>query len=161
MINQSSTALEQASYVGSTSTHPSPSPGRDAANGVSVLELVSRHKPIAIEARVKGTLHVVMMILRRNGAPMSVRQIVEQAGTELPTRSKTPMTVVARDLAMDIKNKGEGSAFVRTAPGRFTLRALLAERNASASEGEGLAHADVERVTFGSRSGGQVETGSQ
>lgn len=74
---------------------------------------------------MKGTLHAVTEILRRAAAPLSVRQIVELAGPDLPTRSRTPMTVVARDLAMDIKNKGDTSAFVRTAPGRYTLRELL------------------------------------
>jgi hypothetical protein len=73
----------------------------------------------------KNTLPVVTAILRETGTPMSVRQIVARAGAELPTHSKTPDTVVARDLAMDIKKKGEASAFVRTSPGRFTLRELL------------------------------------
>jgi hypothetical protein len=79
---------------------------------------------------LKGTLHVVTMILRRTAVPMSVREIVELAGPELPTHSKTPATVVARDLAMDIKKYGEASAFVRTAPGRFTLRDLVATQPA-------------------------------
>jgi hypothetical protein len=55
---------------------------------------------------------------------MSVREIVERAGVRLPSKSKTPDTVVARDLSMDIKKKGEGSLFVRTSPGRYTLRTL-------------------------------------
>ena len=32
--------------------------------------------------------------------------------------------VVARDLSMDIKKKGESSLFIRTSPGRYTLRVL-------------------------------------
>lgn len=75
--------------------------------------------------RLKGTLDVVTMLLRKTGTPMSVREIVELAGADLPTRSKTPVTVVARDLAMDIKLKGEASAYIRTSPGRFTLRELV------------------------------------
>jgi hypothetical protein len=55
---------------------------------------------------------------------MSVREIVERAGVRLPSKSKTPDTVVARDLSMDIKKKGEGSLFIRTSPGRYTLRVL-------------------------------------
>jgi hypothetical protein len=55
---------------------------------------------------------------------MSVREIVERAGARLPSKSKTPDTVVARDLSMDIKKKGETSLFIRTSPGRYTLRAL-------------------------------------
>ncbi len=73
-----------------------------------------------------STLAVVEEILRETAVPMSVREIVERAGARLPSKSKTPDTVVARDLSMDIKRKGEGSAFVRSSPGRYTLRALLA-----------------------------------
>src|SRR5262252_5449332 len=71
-----------------------------------------------------STLAVVEEILWETAVPMSVREIVERAGARLPSKSKTPDTVVARDLSMDIKKKGEGSLFVRTSPGRYTLRAL-------------------------------------
>jgi hypothetical protein len=73
-----------------------------------------------------STLAVVEVILRETQVPMSVRQIVEYAGSRLPTKSRTPDTVVARDLSMDIKRNGEASLFVRTSPGRYTLRALHA-----------------------------------
>ncbi len=111
--------------------NPAPSTERD--------EVIQRREVIApavsaAEPRFKGTLQAVTEILRRNAVPMSVREIVEQGGTALPTRSRTPMTVVARDLAMDIKNKGEASAFVRTAPGRYTLRELLVRRAAPISD---------------------------
>lgn len=71
-----------------------------------------------------STLAVVEEILRETAVPMSVREIVDRAGARLPSKSKTPDTVVARDLSMDIKKKGEGSLFIRTSPGRYTLRAL-------------------------------------
>jgi hypothetical protein len=71
-----------------------------------------------------STLAVVEEILRETAIPMSVKEIVERAGTRLPSKSKTPDTVVARDLSMDIKKKGEGSPFVRTSPGRYTMRDL-------------------------------------
>lgn len=71
-----------------------------------------------------STLTVVEQILRDTRTPMSVRQIVEHAGERLPTRSKTPDTVVARDLSMDLKKKGEDSIFIRTAPGRYSLREI-------------------------------------
>jgi hypothetical protein len=74
-----------------------------------------------------STLAVVEEILRETAVPMSVREIVERAGARLPSKSKTPDTVVARDLSMDIKKKGEGSLFVRTSPGRYTLRALVSQ----------------------------------
>jgi len=70
-----------------------------------------------------STLAVVEQILRESKVPMSVREIVERAGPTLPTKSKTPDTVVARDLSMDIKKKGEDSIFIRTSPGRYTMRA--------------------------------------
>jgi hypothetical protein len=82
-----------------------------------------------------STLAVVEEILRETAVPMSVREIVERAGARLPSKSKTPDTVVARDLSMDIKRKGETSLFVRTSPGRYTLRTLagaaLANDNAA------------------------------
>lgn len=74
-----------------------------------------------------STLAVVEEILRETAVPMSVREIVERAGARLPSKSKTPDTVVARDLSMDIKKKGEGSLFARTSPGRYTLRALVSQ----------------------------------
>jgi hypothetical protein len=70
------------------------------------------------------TLAVVEDILRETAVPMSVREIVERAGARLPSKSKTPDPVVARDLSMDIKRKGEMSLFIRTSPGRYTLRTL-------------------------------------
>jgi hypothetical protein len=73
-----------------------------------------------------STLAVVEDILRETAVPMSVREIVERAGARLPSKSKTPDTVVARDLSMDIKKKGDGSLFSRTSPGRYTLRTLAA-----------------------------------
>ena len=72
-----------------------------------------------------STLAVVEEILRETRVPMSVREVVERAGERLPTKSKTPDTVVARDLSMDIKRKGETSRFIRTAPGRYTMRDVL------------------------------------
>ena len=75
---------------------------------------------------VMSTLAVVEEMLRETRVPMSVREIVDRAGARLPSKSKTPDTVVARDLAMDIKRNGDGSLFVRTAPGRYMLRAFAA-----------------------------------
>lgn len=69
-----------------------------------------------------STLNVVEEILRERRVPMVVKEIVLAAGPRLPTKSRTPDTVVARDLAMDIKKKGEQSKFARVAPGKYTLR---------------------------------------
>jgi hypothetical protein len=81
-----------------------------------------------------STLAVVEVILRETQVPMSVRQIVEYAGSRLPTKSRTPDTVVARDLSMDIKKKGESSLFVRTSPGRYTLREIHARMQEQSHE---------------------------
>src|SRR5689334_19264415 len=81
-----------------------------------------------------STLAVVEEILRETAVPMSVREIVERAGARLPSKSKTPDTVVARDLSMDIKKKGEGSLFIRTSPGRYTLRALATQPTQQATQ---------------------------
>jgi hypothetical protein len=79
------------------------------------------------------TLAGVEEILRETAIPMSVKEIVERAGTRLPSKSKTPDTVVARDLSMDIKKKGDGSQFIRTSPGRYTLRDLWRRQQPTAA----------------------------
>lgn len=80
-----------------------------------------------------STLAVVEEILRETAVPMSVREIVQRAGVRLPSKSKTPDTVVARDLSLDIKRKGEASRFARTSPGRYTLRDLAARTQETAN----------------------------
>ncbi len=122
MIHTPSTSLQDRKAL---ETPPSDRTATIAAPPPPPPAIVEPPPAPAPAPRLKGTLGVVTALLRRTGVPMTVRQIVEQAGAELPTRSRTPMTVVARDLAMDIKNKGEASAFVRTAPGRYTLRELV------------------------------------
>jgi hypothetical protein len=71
-----------------------------------------------------STLVIVEEVLKESGTPMVVRDIVTAAGERLPTKSRTPATVVARDLAMDIKKHGLESRFARVAPGLYTLREL-------------------------------------
>jgi hypothetical protein len=72
-----------------------------------------------------STLPVVEQVMRETKTPMAVRDIVELAGDSLPSRSKTPDTVVARDLSMNIKRLGAESRFIRTAPGRYTMREFV------------------------------------
>lgn len=88
-----------------------------------------------------STLAVVEQVMREAKTPMSVRDIVESAGEALPTRSKTPDTVVARDLSMDIKKKGEESHFIRTSPGRYTMREFVT--NGTVTMGQEAAPAPV------------------
>lgn len=80
-----------------------------------------------------STLAVVEAILRNAAVPLSVREIVERAGDTLPTKSKTPDTVVARDLSMDIKKKGETSLFMRTSPGRYAIREQVLRQQTDSS----------------------------
>lgn len=86
-----------------------------------------------------STLAVVEEILRETAVPMSVREIVQRAGARLPSKSKTPDTVVARDLSLDIKRKGETSRFARTSPGRYTLRDLAARATENGATAAGAA----------------------
>jgi hypothetical protein len=72
-----------------------------------------------------STLSVCEEVLRERRVPMVVREIVEVAGERLPTKSRTPDTVVARDLSMDIKRRGLDSPFLRVSPGKYTLRELV------------------------------------
>ena len=73
-----------------------------------------------------STLDVVADVLREV-APRALnpRQIVELSNGRLPTASKTPETVVSRDLAIDVKRHGSASRFLRTAPGEFLLKEAL------------------------------------
>lgn len=73
-----------------------------------------------------STLAAIEEVLREAAVPLTVKEIVMHAGVRLPSKSRTPENVVARDLSVDLKKKGESSIFVRLAPGRYTLRALMA-----------------------------------
>jgi hypothetical protein len=96
-----------------------------------------------------STLIVVEEVLRERGIPMVVREIVEAAGERLPSKSKTPDTVVARDLAMDIKKRGDESKFTRVSPGRYTLRSLVLTDGDMAASGS-PSPVGLEEARFGS-----------
>lgn len=98
-----------------------------------------------------STLNVVEEILRDLHRPLVVREIVEIAGPRLPTKSKTPDTVVARDLAMDIKKRGLASKFCRVAPGKYTLREYaheFAQQYGAATTAQGSASPTVEPASM-------------
>jgi hypothetical protein len=97
-----------------------------------------------------STLAVVEAILREAAMPLSVREIVERAGDALPTKSKTPDTVVARDLSMDIKKRGEGSTFTRTSPGRYAIREQSATDDGGAETLSASVVSPVPSPTIGS-----------
>jgi hypothetical protein len=75
-----------------------------------------------------STLAVVEDVLRRARIPLTALQIVTRARGRLPTTAKRPELVVARDLALNLRRLGDESPFVRTGPGRFTLRELAGDR---------------------------------
>ena len=73
-----------------------------------------------------STLDVVAEVLREV-APraLKARQIAALAGNRLPTASRTPETVVSRDLALDVKDRGAASRFLRVDRGAFVLKEAL------------------------------------
>jgi hypothetical protein len=73
-----------------------------------------------------STLDVVAEVLREV-APQALkaRQIAELAGSRLPTASRTPETVVSRDLALDVRDRGAASRFLRVDRGAFVLKEAL------------------------------------
>jgi DNA (cytosine-5)-methyltransferase 1 len=73
-----------------------------------------------------STLDVAAEILREV-APRALcaREIAERAGARLPTASRTPQTVVSRDLAIDVRDRGAASRFLRVDRGEFVLKEAL------------------------------------
>lgn len=73
-----------------------------------------------------STLDVVADVLREV-APraLKAREIAARAGARLPTSSKTPETVVSRDLAIDVRDRGSASRFLRVDRGAFVLKEAL------------------------------------
>jgi len=73
-----------------------------------------------------STLGIVAEILREV-APraLKARQIADLAGSRLPTASKTPATVISRDLALEVRDRGASSRFLRVGRGEFVLKEAL------------------------------------
>lgn len=73
-----------------------------------------------------STLDVVAEILREV-APRALcaKEIADLAGERLPTASRTPQTVVSRDLAIDVRDRGAASRFLRVDRGEFVLKEAL------------------------------------
>jgi len=73
-----------------------------------------------------STLDIVAEVLREV-APraLKARQIAALAGDRLPTASRTPETVVSRDLAVDVRDRGTSSRFLRVDRGAFVLKEAL------------------------------------
>src|SRR3989338_2265618 len=62
-------------------------------------------------------------ILKKTGKPLHYGEITKLALESgiLETEGATPEATMGAQLVMDIKNKGEGSDFIKTAPGTFAL----------------------------------------
>jgi DNA (cytosine-5)-methyltransferase 1 len=73
-----------------------------------------------------STLSVVADVLRE-AAPRALRakEIADLARDRLPTASRTPETVISRDLAIDVRDKGAASRFLRVDRGEFVLKEAL------------------------------------
>ncbi len=62
-------------------------------------------------------------ILRKSGKPLHYNEITRLALESgiLETEGVTPEATMGAQLIMDIKNKGDGSDFIKTAPGTFNI----------------------------------------
>ena len=69
-----------------------------------------------------SSLQLITDVLREAQAPMSAREIADRAGPRITafTRSRTPWTVISRDLALEAL-RGRASRVRRVAAGRFEL----------------------------------------
>ena len=76
---------------------------------------------------VRGSVEVIADVLARAQDPLDANDIVAIAGSCLPTRSRTPVTAIRRDIALEIKHNGNRSLFVRVYPGHYVLRSRLDE----------------------------------
>jgi flagellar biosynthesis GTPase FlhF len=110
-------------------THPPEPPPTIAIVQTSPTPPAPRREPrpaLYVKPRREGpsVLDMIARILAARGGPMTVGEIIGHAIGELtlPTQSKTPQTIVSRDLALDIKKHGDASRFERIAPGTFRLR---------------------------------------
>jgi hypothetical protein len=90
-----------------------------------------------VRRRPRATLALSEQVLREAGSPLRVVEIVARAGADrvrLYTRSLWPYKVVARDLAIEVRDNPD-SAFVRVAKGVYSLRAIGQLRVAAADAG--------------------------
>src|SRR4051794_28216863 len=76
-------------------------------------------------------LRIAEQVLGRRRRPMTAREIISVAETELllPDNfvGQTPHQTLKSKLSVDIRRNGDDSRFVRTAAGKFFLRRLIAD----------------------------------
>lgn len=71
--------------------------------------------------RGEKNLKVIERLLRKEQRPMRVREMLEKAGNRMPTTAMYPDSVIARDLALAIRDNPE-SKFRRISPGLYELK---------------------------------------
>ncbi len=76
-----------------------------------------------------SVLEAAKRVLEEAGSPLPVRDLTKAmlAKGYWQTQGLTPEATVQARLATDIKNRGEASAFIRSAPGRFGLRGQVTD----------------------------------
>src|SRR5436305_1782015 len=74
-------------------------------------------------------LEVAELILRKEGRPMSPKELVAHARDHGlfsdNIAGRTPHQTMKAKLSVNVRRQGERSPFVRTAPGKFFLRELV------------------------------------
>lgn len=78
-------------------------------------------------AELRASLHrpllsVVEEVLREAAGALRVGEIVERAGSRLPSKQRDPLSEVGNALTEEIRTLGESSRFLRERGGGFSLR---------------------------------------
>jgi len=66
-------------------------------------------------------LGVVAELIKEQGRPLNVGEIIKLADTRLPTNSRTPQNILHKHLSLEVKNNA-ASKFMRVSPGTYGLR---------------------------------------
>ncbi len=72
---------------------------------------------------MRRTLSITEAILTEARKPLRVRELLDRSRGRYPTRARFPDTVIARDLALDVRDN-PGSRFERVESGLYGLREL-------------------------------------
>lgn len=85
---------------------------------------------------MKSFKDIACQILKEAGKPLHYREITDLATKKglLKTEGKTPWATMNAQLAVDIKNKGRTSEFVRSDPGYYSLSPKVIRTKSSAAK---------------------------
>lgn len=111
-------------------TLPTTSPGRCVAD-----DPVTATPPANVVSPRFALLDAVERVLEEAGVPLHVTAITDRVlrANLWSTAGRTPAATVNARLAMDVKSRGDGSRFVRTAPSTFALRSAAGPPSKSPS----------------------------